>query len=236
MSKRPLLIALALTITGTAMPAFAQPAWRYGDSWNRETFWRGAPEGVRERIDWLQARIDRGVRDGSLDPQEARRSQWQLNQIRRDVRWSRRDGGGLNWRERQRIQAQLDDLSQKIRWRRHDGPGYGGPGYGGPGRYAGGPDPYVTDYDAARYYRDDPRYSERRLSRDDYVYRGSDGRYYCKRNDGTTGLIVGGIGGAVLGNVIDGGHNRAAGTLIGGALGALAGKSIDQSNSDVRCR
>jgi uncharacterized protein YcfJ len=74
------------------------------------------------------------------------------------------------------------------------------------------------------------------MGRDDYVYRGSDGRYYCKRNDGTTGLIIGGVGGAVLGNVIDGGHNRAAGTLIGGALGALAGKSIDQSNSDVRCR
>jgi hypothetical protein len=35
--------------------------------------------------------------------------------------------------------------------------------------------------------------------------------------------------------VIDGGHNRVAGTLIGGALGALLGKSVDQ-NSDVRCR
>ena len=44
------------------------------------------------------------------------------------------------------------------------------------------------------------------------------------------------VGGAVVGNVIDGGRNRVAGTLIGGALGALVGKSIDQSNSDVRCR
>ncbi len=69
----------------------------------------------------------------------------------------------------------------------------------------------------------------------DEVYRGSDGRYYCKRSDGTTGLIVGAIGGAVLGNVIDGGHERAAGTLLGGALGAILGKSIDQ-NSDVRCQ
>jgi hypothetical protein len=225
-NKKPLLIALALTVAGTAIPALAQPAWRYGDSWNREAFWRGAPQGIRERIDWLQERINRGVRDGSLDPGEARRSQWQLDQIRRDVRWSRRDGGGLSWRERDRIQARLDDLSQRIRWRRHDGPGFA----------RGGPDPYVTDYDAAHYYREGPGYSERRLSRDDYVYRGSDGRYYCKRNDGTTGLIVGGIGGAALGNVIDGGHNRVAGTLIGGALGALAGQAIDQSSSDVRCR
>jgi hypothetical protein len=94
---------------------------------------------------------------------------------------------------------------------------------------------YSTDYDAARDYRDDPRYRERRLSSDDMVYRGSDGRYYCKRSDGTTGLIVGGVGGAVLGNVIDGGRNRVAGTLIGGALGALAGQAVDR-NSDVRCR
>jgi hypothetical protein len=223
MNKKPLLIALALAVTGTAVPAVAQQ-WRHGDAWDRETFWRGAPQGIRERIDWLQERINRGVRDGSLDPQEARRSQWQLNQIRRNLRAQRRDGNGLSWRERSQIQAQLDDLSRKIRWRRHDGPGYAGR------------DPYVTDYDAARYYRNGPGYRERRLGRDDYVYRGSDGRYYCKRNDGTTGLIVGGIGGAALGNVIDGGHNRVAGTLIGGALGALAGKAIDQDTSDVRCR
>ncbi len=96
-------------------------------------------------------------------------------------------------------------------------------------------DQYRTDYDASRYYRDDPRYTERRLSAQDQVYRGSDGRYYCKRSDGTTGLIVGGAAGALAGNVIDGGRNRVAGTLIGGALGALLGKSVEQ-NQDVRCR
>jgi hypothetical protein len=95
---------------------------------------------------------------------------------------------------------------------------------------------YRTDYDATRYYRDDPRYQERVLSSNDQVYRGSDGRYYCKRNDGTTGLIIGAAGGGVLGNVIDGGRNRVGGTLIGGALGALLGKSIDQNNEPVRCR
>ncbi|MEA3003344.1 MAG: hypothetical protein QOH81_2132 [Sphingomonadales bacterium] len=97
-------------------------------------------------------------------------------------------------------------------------------------------DPYATDYDASRYYREDPRYQERRLGAQDQVYRGSDGRYYCKRSDGTIGLIVGGAGGALLGNVIDGGRNRVAGTLIGGALGALLGRSVDQQNADVRCR
>ena len=97
-------------------------------------------------------------------------------------------------------------------------------------------DPYATDYDASRYYRDDPRYSERRLSEQDMVYRGSDGRYYCKRSDGTTGLIIGGVAGGLLGNVIDGGRRRTGGTLIGGALGALMGRSVEQSQQDVRCR
>jgi hypothetical protein len=96
-------------------------------------------------------------------------------------------------------------------------------------------DRYATDYDASRYYRDDPRYQERRLGSNDEVYRGSDGRYYCKRNDGTTGLIVGAAAGGILGNVIDGGRHRAGGTLVGGALGALLGRSVDQ-NSDIRCR
>lgn len=94
---------------------------------------------------------------------------------------------------------------------------------------------FQTQYDASRYYRSGTRYRERALTAQDEVYRGSDGRYYCKRTDGTTGLIVGGAGGAILGNVIDGGRNRAAGTLIGGALGALLGRQVERAN-DVRCR
>jgi hypothetical protein len=106
--------------------------------------------------------------------------------------------------------------------------------------YRRAPDAYRDDrdeggYDASRYYRSG-NYQERTLSADERVYAGNDGRYYCKRSDGTTGLIVGGAAGGVLGNVIDGGHSRVVGTLLGGAVGALAGKSIDQNNSQVRCR
>lgn len=221
----PMLVALAAATIGTAMPVAAQQPmpppmqrdWRPGDTWNRDTFWRGAPNGTRERIDWLQQRINRGVADGSLDRREARRVQMQLDSIRRDANI---------------LEQRLNDTSRNITWSRRDG--YGG-GYGGGGYRGDNRDPYATDYDASRYYRDDPSYRERRLEANDDVYRGSDGRYYCRRSDGTTGLVIGGIGGAAVGNVIDGGHNRLAGTLIGGALGALIGKSVDQ-NSDVRCR
>lgn len=96
------------------------------------------------------------------------------------------------------------------------------------------PDPSYNGYDAGRYYRDDRRYRERQLSSNDRVYRGQDGRYYCRRGDGTTGLIVGGIAGGVLGNVIAPGGSEVLGTLLGAAGGALAGKAVDQNNA--RCR
>ena len=105
-------------------------------------------------------------------------------------------------------------------------------------RYA---DPRYDDrdeagYDPSRYYRNDSRYQERVLTSNDRVYRGSDGQYYCKRNDGTTGLIVGAIGGGVLGNVIDGGHSRGVGTILGAIAGGAVGRSVDQNNSQMRCR
>jgi len=225
--RKEILIGLAAAAIAGLTPSIAQPVdnWRYNGSWDRDTFWRGAPADPRDRIPFLQRRIDRGVADGSLNRREARNSQRELNDIRREAA---NMGRRINDREAGRLQSRLDNLAQKIRWRRSDNDyGYNG----GDRDYSR----YRTDYDAARYYRDDPRYSERRLSASDQVYRGSDGRYYCKRSDGTTGLIVGAAAGGILGNVIDGGGNRLAGTLIGGTLCALAGKSIDQ-NSDVRCR
>ncbi|MEG3146454.1 glycine zipper 2TM domain-containing protein [Sphingomonas sp. RT2P30] len=93
-----------------------------------------------------------------------------------------------------------------------------------------------SGYDASRYYRPGPNYQERTLSNDDRIYRGTDGRYYCKRNDGTTGLVLGAVGGGILGNVIDGGHSRAVGTLLGGALGAIAGQALDRNSAQIRCR
>jgi hypothetical protein len=90
-------------------------------------------------------------------------------------------------------------------------------------------------WDASQYYRrDDRRYPPRRLGRNDRIYRGSDNRYYCQRDDGTTGLIVGGVAGGVLGNVIAPGGWKTVGTLIGAGAGALIGRAID--DDDVVCR
>jgi len=89
-------------------------------------------------------------------------------------------------------------------------------------------------WDAAKHYRkDERRYHPRHLGRNDRVYRGSDNRYYCKRDDGTTGLIVGGITGGVLGNVIAPGGSKTIGTIAGAGLGAIIGKAID--DGDIVC-
>ena len=94
-------------------------------------------------------------------------------------------------------------------------------------------------YDASRDYRDG-NYQERVVNTDERVYRGTDNRYYCKRTDGTTGLIVGGLGGSLIGGAIDGGHSKILGTLLGGVAGAFAGRAVergaDTQNGQVRCR
>jgi len=90
-------------------------------------------------------------------------------------------------------------------------------------------------WDPAPYYRrDDRRYRPRRLGRNDRIYRGSDSRYYCRRDDGTTGLIIGGISGGVLGHIIAPGGSKTLGTIIGAGAGALIGRAID--DGDIVCR
>ncbi len=69
------------------------------------------------------------------------------------------------------------------------------------------------------------------------TWRGRDGRYRCRRSNGTTGLIIGGAAGALIGREIDGGRNRTTGTVIGAVAGALAGREIQRSSrSGRRCR
>lgn len=99
-------------------------------------------------------------------------------------------------------------------------------------------DRYDRRYDDRRY--DDRRYNDRRGYRDERVYRntrtwrGNDGRYHCRKQNGTTGLIIGGAAGALLGREIDGGRDRTLGTILGAGAGALLGREVDRGGS--RCR
>ena len=63
---------------------------------------------------------------------------------------------------------------------------------------------------------------------------GQDGRRYCRRSNGTTGLIVGGAAGALIGRAIDTRGERTTGTILGAVAGALLGREVQRSRS--RCR
>lgn len=86
------------------------------------------------------------------------------------------------------------------------------------------------NWEPSEHYRAGGR-GERRLSRKDRIYRGRDGRAYCKRNDGTTGLVIGAVGGGALANLVGGNTLE---TLLGAGGGALLGRSIDRG--EVKCR
>ena len=68
------------------------------------------------------------------------------------------------------------------------------------------------------------------------TWRGRDGRYYCRRGNGTTGLLIGGAGGALIGRSLDGGRNHTTGTIVGAVAGALVGREVQRSRQTRRCR
>ena len=65
-------------------------------------------------------------------------------------------------------------------------------------------------------------------------WRGDDGRYYCHRSNGTTGLLVGAALGALLGRSVDRHGDRSTGTILGAAAGALLGREVERGQT--RCR
>ncbi len=85
------------------------------------------------------------------------------------------------------------------------------------------------------YYRDRDRGYYRDRAYAGPVWRGRDGRYYCRRDDGTTGLLIGAAAGGLLGREVAGPRgDRTAGLIIGAAAGALLGRAVDRGDS--RCR
>ena len=95
-------------------------------------------------------------------------------------------------------------------------------GYRDYGRYEHS---YRGDRYGNRYYGNRNGYYGRN------AYYGSRNYRYGRRCSGTTGTIVGGVAGALLGREVT--RNRrnsgTTGAILGGAIGALAGRSIDKS-------
>jgi hypothetical protein len=108
---------------------------------------------------------------------------------------------------------------------------------------------------AAQYYdRDDYGYDRRDDRRDDRRYDRRDryeSRHYDRRHDGrryddryyddrrcrsgTTGAVVGGAAGVLIGRDLAGRRgDRTAGAIIGGVIGALGGRAIERGNNGCR--
>ncbi|WP_260927237.1 glycine zipper 2TM domain-containing protein [Novosphingobium sp. 9] len=86
-----------------------------------------------------------------------------------------------------------------------------------------------NEYDSHGRYR-----TPHRMGRNDHAWRGRDGRYYCRRDNGTTGLLIGAGVGALAGNAVAGRGDKTLGTVIGGVAGGLLGRSVDRG--DLKCR
>lgn len=126
-------------------------------------------------------------------------------------------------RQRQRIQAQCQ---RQVAQTKRDYRQYRNYDYNRP-------EPGQSGYYADNYYRSGSNYQDRRLGDNDRIYRGQNNQYYCRRPDGTTGLIIGGLAGGVLGNIIAPGGSNTLGTIIGAVAGGAGGRAIDRNN--VRC-
>lgn len=158
-----------------------------------------------------------GMRDNDRDNgrrDDDRRGNDRRDNGRRDD--DRRDNGRHNGWAQNGNSWRSSDRNQR-NWRNYD---YNRFERGGRGYYA------------ENYYRGG--YKPVRVTRNTRIYRGYNGNYYCRRNDGTTGLIVGAALGGVIGNSLDNGGSSLLGTLLGAGAGSLLGREVDRGG--VSCR
>lgn len=192
-----------------------------------------------------------------VSPREVERSWNRVQDERRDLARAQRRG---DWDDVRRESRQLRRAEREFREDREDlrrarwNGGWNGGGTWNAG-WDGGPPPHARGWGrggrpandlawradgwrqpgwhAEHFYRQG-NYRPVALGWNDPVWRGYDNRYYCRRSDGTTGLIVGGLAGGVLGNVLAPGGSKTIGSLIGGVAGAVIGSSVDRGR--VICR
>lgn len=109
-------IVLGSAVTAPVMAQMPQPR-PPKMAWNPGTFWRGAPANPYDRIQFLHERVNRGVRNGSLDRREAMRVNRELAGVRAWIQQKHwQDGGRLTPPQRAMIQGRLDQISRQIRW------------------------------------------------------------------------------------------------------------------------
>jgi hypothetical protein len=92
------------------------------------------------------------------------------------------------------------------------------------------PDPRYGDYRAERYHVSRSTTAPQSLLFSDRIYRGGNGRFYCRHSDGTTGLIGGVIGSGALDDSMAPGDTKTLVQALSGIQGALLRQSINSQN------
>ena len=216
---RNLMISITALALLAGAPALSKPDDKYEDRQDRREDRKDRREDGRD----MQQSRDR-LQDERQDVREAQRfgNRNDVAQEKFDVQRARKayQQDARDWkrsqkraRQEQRADARYWQQGRSYDWNR--------------------PDPRHNGYFAENYYRAG-NYRPYQLQSDDRIFRGNDNRYYCRRGDGTTGLIIGAIGGGVLGNVIAPGGSKTLGSIIGGSLGAVLGNVIGRG--DITCR
>lgn len=142
---------------------------------------------------------------------------------RREWRDDRRDQSRA-YREGYRAGVRADNRRDQYRGQGYRGPAAWQP-YTNGSRWNG--EPYSYDNRT-------PAYRNTSASRSQPYWWGPNGQVQCRRQDGTTGLIVGALAGGTLGNVIARQGDKRLGSVIGGTLGAVLGNEI--AKGSARCR
>ena len=93
-------------------PRYAQGGYAYGRS-------NGRWVSISDRVQWLDQRIDRGARDGSLDRRQARSLRRELTGLEQTENGYRR--GGLQAWEMADLDQRFDRLASRIQYERTDG-------------------------------------------------------------------------------------------------------------------
>eukprot|EP01037_Dinobryon_pediforme_P014249 gene14249-14369_t len=84
-------------------------------------FWYGAPEGVHDRIEYLQRQINQANRDGFLSPRELRRLNDRVEGLRhQEADTLYRNGGVLYDPDLRDLYHRLGDISHRLQHDLHD--------------------------------------------------------------------------------------------------------------------
>ena len=105
---------------GPPPPAYGPRPEGYGPPPGGE-FWRGAPGDIRQRIDFMQARLQQAADNGQLSHPQLHRAFRELGNIRGSIRSLYRRDGGLTPDDNAYIQARLDHLRASIHWMEQTG-------------------------------------------------------------------------------------------------------------------